>query len=180
MKTRAGIKTRQALLRRLAGQRHQRGVMLLEALVAILIFSIGVLGLVSLGTASVAAQSAAQYRTEAATLANEIASEITVAVDRSTPSNLATTLATFAHQPGGTTCAFSGASSTATAVTAWVNKVVPTGGTPLLPGATSAGLQIQVDTSAAVTGYNKVQVTLCWQAPSDKAVRHHTLVTYVN
>lgn len=161
--------------------RPQRGMMMIEALVAILIFSIGILGMISLGTVSVAAQSDAQYRTEAAALANEIASEIVVAVNRETPATVASTLTPFAHQASGAQCAFTGAASAAPAVIAWASKVVPGGTTPSrLPGATSAGLQILVDTTAAVTGYNKVQVTLCWQGPNDRAVRHHTLVTYVN
>jgi hypothetical protein len=25
-----------------------------------------------------------------------------------------------------------------------------------------------------------VQITVCWQAPNDQAMRHHTLVTYIN
>jgi len=63
-------------------QRHQGGFFLIEALVAILIFSLGVLGLVAMGSAAIAAQSDAQYRTEAAALADEIASKISLNVDR--------------------------------------------------------------------------------------------------
>ena len=54
----------------------QRGVFLIEALVALLIFSIGILGLVSLGAVAISAQSDAQYRTEAANLANKVVAEI--------------------------------------------------------------------------------------------------------
>ena len=46
-----------------------------------------------------------------------------------------------------------------------------------LPGATAGGQQILVTTAG---GVNSVQVTVCWQAPTDLAPRRHTLVTYVN
>ena len=51
----------------------QHGFFLLEALIALLIFSLGILGMVGMGGAAIAAQSDAQYRTEAANYANEIA-----------------------------------------------------------------------------------------------------------
>ena len=54
----------------------QSGMMLIEALIAILIFSLGILGMVAMGSVAIAAQSDSQYRTEAANYANEIASEI--------------------------------------------------------------------------------------------------------
>ncbi|MBK7423202.1 MAG: prepilin-type cleavage/methylation domain-containing protein, partial [Propionivibrio sp.] len=60
----------------------QQGVFLIEALIGILIFSLGVLAMVALGTTAVSAQSDAQYRTEAANLATEIASEISLHADR--------------------------------------------------------------------------------------------------
>ena len=49
-------------------------------------------------------------------------------------------------------------------------------GLPGLPGATAAAVQILVDTAE----FNRVQITICWQAPTDTAMRRHTLVTYVN
>lgn len=52
--------------------RHQHGVMLLEVLVSILIFSIGVLALVGLQARMTAAQSDAKYRADASYLANEV------------------------------------------------------------------------------------------------------------
>ncbi|MGZ5716211.1 MAG: type IV pilus modification PilV family protein, partial [Caldimonas sp.] len=57
-------------------KKPQQGVMLIEALIAILIFSLGILGMVAMGGVAIAAQSDAQYRTEAANYANEIASQI--------------------------------------------------------------------------------------------------------
>lgn len=50
----------------------QRGSMLLESLIAILVFSFGVLGMVGLQAASIKSISEAKYRTDAAFLANEL------------------------------------------------------------------------------------------------------------
>lgn len=160
----------------------QGGFFLIEALIALLIFSLGILGMVGMGGAAIAAQSDAQYRTEAANWANEIATQIALNVDRA---NLATSLPEFAHQPvDGGYCTFGGSASSQAVVTDWVDKVrgaVP--GVAGLPGATDVSQQIQVDVSAA--GHNKVTVTICWQPPSASAIafapmRRHTLITYVN
>jgi type IV pilus assembly protein PilV len=50
----------------------QDGVMLLEALVAILLISFGILGLIALWAASIKGVSEAKYRTDASFLANEL------------------------------------------------------------------------------------------------------------
>jgi len=160
----------------------QGGFFLIEALIAILIFSLGVLGLVAMGGAAIAAQSDAQYRTEAAALADEIASKISLNVDRynaanayaSTAASIAATIAPFEHQPNGANCAFSGPASADQSVLDWVTKVTSAG--TGLPGATATSQQIKIDTA----NFNRISVTICWQAPQDRAVRQHTLITYVN
>ncbi len=154
---------------------HQRGVFLLEALVAILIFSLGVLGMVAMGAAAVSAQSDAHYRTEAANLTDEIASTITLNVDYSSADALAASLLPFAHQPNGGGCQFTGDKSGDDAVTDWIAKV--SAASSGLPGATGTSQQIVVATGA---GFNRVTVTVCWQAPTDRAMRRHSMVTYVN
>lgn len=50
----------------------QRGSILLEGLIAILIFSMGIIALIGLQAASIKNASDAGYRTEAASLANEV------------------------------------------------------------------------------------------------------------
>lgn len=61
-----------------ANRRHagQSGVVLLEVLVAVLIFSIGLLGIIGMQAASVSAVSDAKYRSEAALVANQIIARI--------------------------------------------------------------------------------------------------------
>ena len=160
-------------------KRQQGGFFLIEALIALLIFFLGVLGVMGMGATAIGAQSDARYRTDAANLANDIASYIQLNADRSTLVNLQTTLNSFQHQPTGANCAFGGAATADVGVLALLNKVTTPGpGLTGLPGTTPAGLQIAVNTTAA--GYNRVQITICWQAPTDGAPRNQTLVTYVN
>lgn len=155
----------------------QSGFFLIEALLSILIFSLGILGMVAINARAIEARADAEYRTDAARFADDIVSEIALNVDRSSAATLQTSLATFAHQPTGTACGgFSGSQSASAVVTAWLGRV--TAATTGLPGAVSTGQQIVVATAA--TDFNRVTVNLCWRAPSDTAVRRHTLITYVN
>ena len=57
-------------------RKQQSGVMLLEALIAILVFSLGVLGIVGLQASAVAATRDAKYRTDAGLLANELVGQM--------------------------------------------------------------------------------------------------------
>jgi type IV pilus assembly protein PilV len=155
----------------------QNGFFLIEALLSILIFSLGILGMVAISVRAMDARADAEYRTDAARFADEIASLITLNVDRSTPALTQSSLAAFAHQPTGTACGgFSGTASSIPFVTAWLGRL--TAARTGLPGAVSTGQQIVVSTAA--TDFNRVTINLCWQAPSDTAVRRHTLITYVN
>lgn len=52
--------------------KQQSGVMLLEAMIAILIFSVGILAIIALQAAAVNASSDAKYRSDACMLANEL------------------------------------------------------------------------------------------------------------
>ena len=166
-------------------KKNQHGVFLVEALIAILIFSLGVLGMVAMGGMAISAQSDAQYRTDAANYANEIAAAIALDI---APGNYSTSLPEYANLPiiGGasvSSCVFAGATSTKQVVTDWVARVTgavdPKRG---LPGATVATTQIMVDTSPAA--HNKVTITVCWLPPSSAAVgpymHSHTLITYIN
>lgn len=145
---------------------RQSGMFLLEALIAILIFSLGILGMVAMGGTAIAAQSDAQYRTEAANYANNIASQIALNVD---PANIQGSIQAFAHQPISTGyCSFAGAASTSPVVLGWVDQVRgAVAGTPGLPGATSTSESIAVNT--AQPGYTTVTVTVCWKPPSTSA-----------
>ncbi len=166
--------------------KRQQGVFLLEALIAILIFAFGILGIVALGATAIGAQNDAEYRTEASNYTGEIIGLIWANVNR-VPALApdpgfavdAVSLATFQHLPNtasGDPCSFSGATSVDTMVTDWAARVSTISATSKgLPGAT-ARQQVLVDTASD----NRVTVTVCWQGPNDAVPRRHTVVTYVN
>jgi type IV pilus assembly protein PilV len=155
---------------------QQRGFVLIEAMIAMLIFSLGILGMVAMGGTAVSAQSDAQYRTEAANLANEISSTIALNVGPSGSPTYLTNLNSFQHQPGGTCGAFTGAPSANADVLAWISKASGAGSG--LPGATATSQQIIVTLPPVEPG--RVDITVCWRAPSDAVWRKLSLVTYVN
>ncbi|OFZ88431.1 MAG: type IV pilus modification protein PilV [Betaproteobacteria bacterium RBG_16_64_18] len=161
------------------GQGLQRGVFLIEALLGILIFSLGILSLVAMQTAAVSAQSDARYRIEAANLADQIAGTIWLNLDRTSAASIQTSLATFQLNTSGAIsgCAFTGGNPAASAdVTAWVNTVTAAG--TGLPGTT--GSMLQITFNAAGGAYNQVSVTLCWKTPVDTTPHRHTLVSFIN
>ncbi len=164
----------------------QAGFFLIEAMVAILIFALGILGFVAMGGTAVSSQSDAQYRTEASSLADAIAGQIAVRINRTNEATKAASLLTFAHQPNPpptdvpAPCVFAGAALdvvSAPTVFPLLDRAANGTATPGLPGATAANQQIFVD---AAGNYNRVVITLCWRTASDNAWRRHTLVTYVN
>jgi len=172
-------------------KRKQHGVMLIEALIAILIFSLGILGMVAMGSVAIAAQSDSQYRTDAANYASEIVSEMAIQLQTASYNAAATAfntdpvLQTFAHQPtSGGYCSFAGAASSNAAVLEWVSRISgAVDAKRALPGATNVSQQIIVDQTPGAG--NRVTVTICWQPPSSAAVtfapmHRYELVSYIN
>jgi type IV pilus assembly protein PilV len=161
-------KTRIAALRSAQG-----GVMLLEALLGLLIFSLGVLALVAMQSVSVSNVSNAKYRVEAALAAEEIMNYMWLSDP--TPA----TLRLAYGWPGGNSIY----------VQNWVTKLTtpPTG----LPGAgtdpptvvvgTEIGCQAtllpgQVIPSGCST---PVTITIRWKAPDALAPSNYTVMSYV-
>jgi type IV pilus assembly protein PilV len=158
---------------------RQQGMILIEALIGILIFSMGILALIAMQTAAISAQSDAQVRVEAANFANRMLGEIWLNVDRTTSGTLQASLNAFAHQPAGasSSCNFTGAASANALVTTWVNDLTTGAGTNL-PGATPSMQQIVVDTTAG--NFNSVKITVCWKSPNDAVARRHSIVSNIN
>jgi len=147
---------------------RQRGVMLLEALIGILVFSIGILALVGLQAVSVKHVSEAKYRSDAAFLANQIIAQMWA----DNPANLAN----YAHQTTTTaTCTFSGGASANANVTGWLGATTTSGTVlGLLPGASTTKTQITVGAG------NLVTVTICWQKPGEPVPHQYQAVAQIN
>jgi type IV pilus assembly protein PilV len=105
----------------------QRGAMLLEAMIGILIFSIGILAMIAMQGLAVGYVSDAKYRSDAAFFANELIGLIWI--DRAN-------LANYAY-PGGT----------APALTSWATRVqtgLPAGTAAVTADATTGTVTVQI------------------------------------
>lgn len=124
--------------------------MLIEALIGILIFMLGILALIGMQAVAMQYTIDAKYRSEASFLTNQIIGVMWV--DRSNLNAYDT----------------SGGAGT-TQLTAWVSQVQQ-----LLPNATGANAP-----SIAVAA-QQATVTVMWQRPGDTAVSRHTAVAQIN
>lgn len=136
----------------------QRGSVMLESLIAILIFSMGILALVALLGASVRDTASAKYRTDASLLANQIIGEMWTG-----------------DKTNATLVANYGTASGAQFV-AWKGRVIQT-----LPGIIDAVVAPPVAgqnlPTIAVAGDNTVTVTVFWQAPGESGRHNYVAVT---
>ncbi len=136
-------------MRRLPG--HQQGVMLLEALIGILIFSVGILAMLGMQATAMRATIDAKYRSEASFLANEIIGQMWV--DRAALNLYNDT----ASCPGpGKPCA-------------WVARVQS-----LLPQA------IGTEAPSIDVSGQQVTVTVRWKRPGETTPSNHTAITQIN
>lgn len=158
--------------------RGQHGIVLIEALIGILVFTIGIIGLIGLQGTTIALAADAQYRAEASAVAERIVTQIWLGVDRSSLANQQASLQSYRYNTTGANCAFSGgATDTTNAIlAAWVASFTTAGGSTYLPGATTAMQQVLVDT----TNNNLVTVTVCWQAPKDPVPRQHVVTASIS
>lgn len=121
------MKNAQGIKEAAHGKRAVQGFMLIEALVALLIFAFGVLGLVGLQATMTKAQSTSKYRADASFLAQQVLG--TMWSDSPNLANYAT-----ANCTGYARC------------NSWAAKVAST-----LPGGTAAVTVVATDVTVAIT-----------------------------
>jgi type IV pilus assembly protein PilV len=138
----------------------QRGSVMLESLIAILIFSMGILALVALLGASVKNTASAKYRTEASLLANQVIGEMWA--DDKTNAALVANYGT----------------ATGAQYAAWKTKV-----SQALPGVVDAAGDPPAGgenlPTIAVDSDNTVTVTVYWQAPGEADQHKYVAVTRI-
>jgi type IV pilus assembly protein PilV len=143
---------------------RERGVMLIEALIAILIFSIGILAVVGMQGVAIKDVTSAKYRSEAAFLAQELLAQM------------------WTDNGNIGSYAFAGAGAPPAKIQAWVNKVQTT----LPDGANQLPIIALSNTTppaaVAPTGAT-VQITVRWRLPEEITqglpAHNHTVVAYV-
>ena len=143
---------------------RQRGVMLIEALIAILIFSIGILAVVGMQSVAIKSVTESKYRSEAAFLANELISNM--------------------WTDAGNVCQYAYPSSSYAKLVNWVAKVDAT-----LPGTTVTRPKVTVTPTAPAacpgTAPNgaSVQIELFWQLPEEASAglppRKHMVIASI-
>lgn len=126
--------------------RHQRGVMLIEALIAILIFSIGILGIVGLQASAVQQSTDAKNRVEAAYLADQLMGRMWT--DTRTVANLQAK-----YQSCGSSC---------TGYWSWYGDVKN-----ILPGVADSIADTQPQVSVDAQGI--VTISLFWRSTGEAA-----------
>jgi len=148
-----------------ASPRNQSGVMLLEALIGILIFSIGILALLAMQATGMRVTIDAKYRSEASFLANEIIG--TMWVDRA---GVAATPPTYVTS--GASPADCSGTPPLPNVCGWIARVkarLP------MDGTTPANTEPEI----AIAG-REVIVTVRWLRPGDTTVSNHTTTAQIN
>jgi type IV pilus assembly protein PilV len=134
---------------------RQAGVMLLEALIALLIFSLGILAIVGMQATAIQDLGEAKYRSDAAFLANQVIADM------------------WSNSPQLNTYAWGGSGSAPAQIQDWVTTVYSR-----LPGAANFPPTI------AVGANNMVTVTVRWQQARDKSTaappHRHTSVAYIS
>jgi len=149
---------------RFPAQRSERGVMLIEALVAILIFSIGILAVVGMQAVAIKDVTSAKYRSEAAFLVQELLSQM------------------WTDNGNIGSYAYTGVGMPPLKIRAWVNKVqsrLPDGANQ--PPVVTLTNPIPA-APAAPTGAT-VQITVKWRLPEEATqnlpAHSHTVIAYV-
>jgi type IV pilus assembly protein PilV len=127
----------------------QQGVMLIEALIAILLFSTGILAMIAMQGLAISYAADAKYRSDAAFLANELVGQIWV--DR-------TKIEDYKY-PGGA----------APALASWKTKL-----DAALPGTAANPPVVAIDTATGT-----VDITIKWQAPSADSARNYRSIAIV-
>ena len=140
----------------------QQGAVLLEALIAFLIFSMGLLGVIGLQATAINNTLDARYRSDAAFLANQIIAQMWA--DPALVTAATTTLSAVYGIKASYACNPCTNTSVNPNVSAWVTQIQ----SGFLPGVTNA-LNPPVITIAG----NQVTVTLRWQAPQGQQQAHN-------
>jgi type IV pilus assembly protein PilV len=134
--------------------KSQAGVMLIEALLGILIFSIGILALIGMQAAAIRNTADARYRSEASFLATEVIGRMWIDI------------ADLAKFDKDYASAFTPRDN-------WATKVSVT-----LPGVDLAGATRPTIEFDAAT--NEVSVTILWQQPGETITRRLQMVNRIN
>ena len=141
----------------------QSGVMLLEALIGILIFSVGILAMIGMQAMGIRLAADSRDRAEASNLASQLVGEMWL--------NRAA-LASYEYAGSGTP---------PPALTDWVTRVdASLPGAAAHPPIVTVGAATWVPEPGVASPGTQTTVTLRWISPSDTTVHQYVMTAYIN
>jgi|GEM_PF-4617992 len=157
------------------------GAVLLESVIAIVVFSFGLLAIVGLQAKAITTLAHDELQTRALDLAQDYLDIVQISVARTggvvTISGFPKSLEKFSYNPKKTSdCNYSGdfITSPATTFSDTLRTTWLTNYTSSLPGASNSTAQVTIDTTN-----NLVTVRLCWKTPKDNQNQITTRTAYV-
>ena len=146
-------------------KRQSGGFVLLDAMIAVVVFSIGIVGMVALQGSAIQMTGSANYRLNAALATDQVIAQM------------------WGNDPTQLANLYQGASGAGGAnYLSWIKSIdcsQTTAGSNCLPGVSANPPTITVASQTTNTGNTEylVTVTLNWQAPSDSVAHSYTSVT---
>lgn len=138
----------------------QVGFSIIETMIGLLLFSIGILGMINMLAISMKVSSDASFRSEASYLSDQIIAQMWA--DRSN-------LASYELNAGSKPCGVGANASANLNVQNWLADVAH------IPGTGNVIQQILLDPAT-----NQVTVTLCWQAKANQPMHNYTSISSIN
>lgn len=140
------------------GRKGQSGVMLLEALIGILVFSLGILALVGMQAIAIKLSTDARDRAEASNLASQLIGEMWV--NRANLANYA----------------YAGTGTPPSTLTNWMGQVQSS-----LPDAVAHPPTVAIAPSGLGASVGtETTVTIRWRNPNDSTVHNFVMTAYIN
>jgi type IV pilus assembly protein PilV len=142
--------------RSLPHRNAEKGVMLIEALIAILIFSIGILAVVGMQGVAIKNVTESRSRSEASFLAGELLAQMWMDQNINPATQANTSNVTFDNYN------YAGTGTVPQRLTGWVGRV-----NSKLPGSTQAGVLPKVTITNANASGATVKIEIFWQLPEE-------------
>ena len=132
--------------------RRERGIALLEALIATLLLALGLLGAIGMQARAYSALSEASMRAEASMAGERLLALMTI------------------DQPNLASYAYAGSGAASAQLAGWMAET-----RSAIPG---AGVQVQVSPVAA-TSRSVINIAISWQRKQGGAINHHAITSYI-
>jgi type IV pilus assembly protein PilV len=162
---------------------RQQGVMLIEAMIALLIFAMGVLAVIGMQARSIGQTMDARYRVDAAFLANQLLSEIWASRTVANNGMPDTSTTTLYGNPTFYSCNPCTSTNSNPVIQGWVQQIQSTTSqSAYLPGVTDTQNAPVISVSPATPNSQPytITVTLHWKSPQGGVTHNYTTMAQIN